>query len=165
MENIVDVAFVSYLPKDKVEALPVAHDELVLIAGPRHRLAKKRQVHIRELGDEPFVAHNVSSPSRDKVVEAFRRFNTTLHISMEIASLETIKKLVARNLGLAFVPLICVREELERGDVIRIPVDGFSHARTVWLLRRRSDAHSQACNEFTRLVASLAKSDIYDKKG
>jgi DNA-binding transcriptional LysR family regulator len=152
-DGSVDVAFVSVPPEDKqIDALPVKDDELVLIVNPKHRFAGTSGVHIRDLGTETFIAHNVRSRSRDKVVDAFRQAETPLRISMEISTLDTIKRLVAMNLGLAFVPRMCVEEELARGDVVSIEVTGFSYRRTVWLAHRRSEALSNAAREFTAIV-------------
>jgi DNA-binding transcriptional LysR family regulator len=154
-DGSVDVALVSISPEDKhIEAFPVKDDELVLIVNPQHPFANRDRVSIRDLGTETFIAHNVRSRSRDKVVEAFRLSETPLNISMEISSLDTIKKLVAANLGLAFVPLMCVEEELARGEVLQVRVNGFSYKHTLWLIRRRSDALSHAAQEFTKIVTA-----------
>ncbi|MEW6208387.1 MAG: LysR substrate-binding domain-containing protein [Acidobacteriota bacterium] len=153
-----DFAILSFLPDDtELEATPIMRDELVLIASPHHWLAGRERVHIRELGAESFIAHNVHSPSRDKVIETFRRFQTPLNITVEITTIETIKRFVAMNLGIGFVPLMCVREEVERGELMMIPVDGFRYERTLWAVRRRTDAHSHAAQAFTTVISAMAE--------
>jgi DNA-binding transcriptional LysR family regulator len=153
-----DFAILSFLPDDtELEATPIMRDELVLITSPQHWLAGRERVHIRELGAESFIAHNVHSPSRDKVIETFRRFQTPLNITVEITTIETIKRFVAMNLGIGFVPLMCVREEVERGELVMIPVDGFRHERTLWAVRRRTDAHSHAAQAFMTVVSAMAE--------
>jgi DNA-binding transcriptional LysR family regulator len=156
-ERNVDFAILSFPPDDKeLESFPIMNDELVLIASPDHRLAGRARVSIRELGGESFVAHNVRSPSREKVIEAFRRFQTPLNIGIEIATIETIKRFVSMRLGLAFVPLMCVQEEVARGELAVIPVDGFRHERQLWVVRRRTDAHSHAADAFMTVINSLS---------
>ena len=67
-----DLALISFAPDEKdIEATPVMKDELVLIASPDIR-CKKGTVNVRDLGGESFIAHTVTSQSRQKVVEAFR---------------------------------------------------------------------------------------------
>ncbi len=152
-----DFAILSFLPDDtELEATAIMRDELVLIASPQHWLAARERVHIRELGAESFIAHNVHSPSRDKVIETFRRFQTPLNMTIEITTIETIKRFVAMNLGIGFVPLMCVREEVERGELVTIPVDGFRHERTLWAVRRRTDAHSHAAQAFMTVIGAMA---------
>lgn len=157
-EGLVDAALISYSPGDgQFEAFPIMSDEMVLIVNPKHPLARKKSVGFRDLGAYTFIAHNVRSPSRDKVVEAFRQSETPLHISMEIASMETIKKLVRKNVGIAFVPNMYVHEELDRGDLVQIRIKGFTYTRTIWLTRRRTDAHSHAVQAFTKIATDMVR--------
>lgn len=160
-----DLAIMSYKPNDSdLQATPIMRDELVLISSPRHRLAECDRVHIKDLGTESFIAHNVRSSSRDSVIEAFRQHETPLNISIEIATIETIKKFVTKDLGLAFVPSMCVQEEVERGDIARIPVEGFSYARTLWMVRRRTDTHSHAASAFLKLIGEFSSQAIGNQR-
>ena len=153
-----DFAILSFLPDaNDLEATPMMRDELVLIASPQHALASSERVHIRDLGSANFIAHNARSPSREKVIEAFRRFQTPLNITIEIATIETVKRFVAMNMGLAFVPQMCVQEEVERGELLVIPVEGFRYERTLWAVRRRTDAHSHAAQAFMQVINAMAE--------
>jgi DNA-binding transcriptional LysR family regulator len=151
-ENTADIVLISFMPEEKdIEAVPVVEDELVLVASPGHPLTHKRPIGIRDLGDEDFIAHTVTSTSRHKVVEAFRSSDTPLRIVMEVAMIETIKKLIAMNLGIGFVPEMCVRDEIERGELVRIPLEGFRYQRTFWMARKHS-TQSHAAQEFMNTV-------------
>lgn len=152
-----DLAIMSFKPNDSdLEATPIMRDELVLISSPGHRLAASDRLHIKDLGTESFIAHNVRSSSRESVIEAFRQNETPLNISIEIATIETIKKFVAKDLGLAFVPSMCVQEEIERGEIALLPLHGFSYSRTLWMVRRRTDTHSHAASAFLKLIGELS---------
>jgi DNA-binding transcriptional LysR family regulator len=151
-ENTIDLALISFVPDEKdIETIPLMKDELVLVASPRHALAGK-PVKIEDLSGESFIAHTVTSPSRQKVVEAFRVRATPLHIGMEVAMIETIKKLIAMELGIGFVPEMCVQDEIERKELARIPLADFQYERTVWLARRRGSALSHAAREFAEVI-------------
>ena len=63
---------------------------------PRHPLASARQVSIRQLGAESFVAHNVQSPYRAKVLETFKRHKTPLNMDVELPTIEAIKRFVLK---------------------------------------------------------------------
>jgi DNA-binding transcriptional LysR family regulator len=71
---------------------------------------------------------------------------------MEVAMIETIKKLVAMKLGIAFVPEMSVQDEIQRGELARVRVEGFQYERTLYLARRRASAHSHAVREFAATV-------------
>jgi len=148
-EHIVDLSLISFAPEEKdVETLPVMNDELILVTSPDHPLRKKRKVKFADLASEAFIAHTVASPSRLKVIEAFRASNTPLNIVMEVAMIETIKKLIAMNLGIGFIPRMCVQDEIRRGELACVAFEGFQYQRTLWLARRRTDSHSHAANAF-----------------
>src|SRR4030095_3251735 len=157
-DNMVDLALISFAPDEKdIEATPIMKDELVMIASPDHPFAKKKGIGVRDLGSESFIAHTVTSQSRLKVIEAFRSSDTPLRIVMEVAMIETIKKLVAMKLGLAFVPEMSVQDEIQRGELVRVAVEGFQYERTLYLARRRTDAHSHAAREFAETVFATLK--------
>lgn len=149
LDRNVDFALMASEPEDRdLEAFPVLKDELALIMSPKHPLATRTSVKIKELGNESFIAHNVKSGSRVKVIEAFARQHTPLNISLELATIETIKRFVQKRVGLAFVPRMCVREELERGVLVSVPVRGLSHTRTLWAAHRRGANFSPAAAAF-----------------
>jgi DNA-binding transcriptional LysR family regulator len=153
-----DCAILSFLPHDGAfEATPVVRDELVLIASPQHRLASRQRIRIRDLGAESLIAHQARSPSRDKVAEAFRRSHTAPNVAQETASLEEIKRLIAANVGVGFVPLSCAQEEVERRELVVIPVADFHHERTLWAVRRRTNAHSRAAQAFLQVIVEMAE--------
>ena len=153
--NSVDLALISFMPEEKdIEAFPVMEDELILIASANHPLTRRSDIHVNDLGAESFIAHTVASRSRHRVIEAFRTSETPLNITMEVAMIETIKKLVAMNLGIAFVPEMCVHDELARKELVRIPLHGFEYRRTFWIARRRTESLSHAAKAFMDVVVS-----------
>lgn len=153
LERNIDFALMASEPTDRdLEAFPILKDELVLIMSPKHPLAARSFVKIKELGSESFIAHNVKSGSRMRVVEAFARHHTPLNITLELATIETIKRFAQKQVGLAFVPRMCVREELERGVLVSVPVRGVTYNRTLWAAHRRGASFSPAAAAFLRIL-------------
>ncbi len=75
------------------------------------------------LGQENFIAHNVTSPLRQKVIETFQRYRTPLNMGIDLPTIEAIKRFVAMGNGVALVPHLTVARELEVGRT------GASHGR------------------------------------
>src|SRR5215212_2056055 len=91
----VDFAVLAFEPEDRdLESFCVLRDELALILNPTHPLASRDEVTVEELGGESFLAHNVRTGSRDKVVQTFAAHHTPLNIILELATVETIKRFV-----------------------------------------------------------------------
>jgi DNA-binding transcriptional LysR family regulator len=114
-------------------------------------------VTVEELGRESLLAHNVRTASRNKEVEVFAEHHTPLNITLELATVETIKRFVQLNVGLAFVPHMCVREELERGTLATVPVKGLTYVRTLWVTHRRNATFSHAAAAFLTVLRQHAK--------
>ena len=160
LERNVDFAVLAFEPVDRdLESFCVLRDELSLILNPEHPLAKRKEVTVEELGRESFLAHNVRTASRNKVVEVFAEHHTPLNITLELATVETIKRFVQLNVGLAFVPHMCVREELERGTLATVPVKGLTYVRTLWVTHRRHATFSHAAAAFLAVLRQHAKAD------
>jgi DNA-binding transcriptional LysR family regulator len=158
LERNIDFALMASEPTDReLEAFPVLNDDLVLIMSPKHHLASRSSVRIKELGKESFIAHNVKSGSRIKVIEAFARQHTPLNITLELATIETIKRFVQKRVGLAFTPRMCVREELERGVLVTVPVRGLTYTRTLWAAHRRAFSFSPAAAAFLDILKKHTK--------
>jgi DNA-binding transcriptional LysR family regulator len=152
-EHRVDFALLAYDPQDsQLESFIVLQDELVLIMNPKHRLAKKQKVTVHDLGGETFLAHNVKSPAREKVIQFFRDHQVPLNISIELATIETIKRFAELSLGVAFAPLMCVQEEIQSGKLVTVPVQGLKIKRTLRVVYLRDRVLSHAAAAFLELV-------------
>ncbi|MGH9883537.1 MAG: LysR substrate-binding domain-containing protein [Pyrinomonadaceae bacterium] len=158
LDRNVDFGVLAFEPMDRdLESFCVLRDELVLILNPEHPLARSKSINVEELGNESFVAHNVRTGSRNKVTEIFAEHHTPLNITLELATIETIKRFVQLNIGLAFVPRMCVREELERGKLATVPVEGLNYYRTLWVTNRRNATYSHAAEAFLKVLKQHAK--------
>jgi DNA-binding transcriptional LysR family regulator len=165
LDRNVDFALLAFEPVDSdLESFPILQDELVLIMNPDHPLAKRESVKIKELGKESFLAHNVKTGSRYKVVEAFTQHHTPLNVTLELATVETIKRFVQLKIGLAFVPHMCVREELERGTLTTVPVQGLTYVRTLWVTHRRQMTFSHAAAAFLEVLRQQTKTQSTRKQ-
>ncbi len=116
LEGDLELGVASYDPgDDRLVAKVIYTDALAFIVSPKHRLARRRCVSITELGEETFIAHNVLSPYRELVLREFRRHKVPLRMDVEMPTLETIRRLVQNDEGVAFLPRMCVRQDVESG--------------------------------------------------
>jgi DNA-binding transcriptional LysR family regulator len=147
----------TYDPQDpELASVVVYSDELIFVVPPQHPLARESQVSIRQLGAESFVAHIVSSPYREKVIQAFEKHKTPLHMGVELPTLQAIKRFVAMGNGVAFLPEISVEDEIARGELVRIPVQELRVHRKLRLIYRKSAALSHAGRAFLKIAEAVA---------
>jgi DNA-binding transcriptional LysR family regulator len=158
LNHNVEMGVLSFNPDEpSLRSIVVYRDELSLVAHPNHPLASAGEVSIQQLGAESFVAHNVSSPYRAKVLEAFRRHKTSLNMDVELPTIEAIKKFVARGNGVALVPGICIEDEVARGELVRIPVRELRIERKLRLVYRSGASLSHAARAFLKIAEDLAR--------
>jgi DNA-binding transcriptional LysR family regulator len=152
----VEIGVVSFKPTEPaISSVPVTMDELALIVSTNHPLAQKNIVSVRELGAESFIAHNVPSPNRERVVRTFEKYKTPLNISMEMPTLESIKRLVEQGMGVALVPRLTAETEIQRGQVAAVTVREMRFERRLQLIYRKGANLSHAARAFLRVAKGM----------
>jgi DNA-binding transcriptional LysR family regulator len=152
-----ELGVISFKPDtEHYRAVAVYADTVVLVMNPKHGLARAKRVSISDLGEEMFVAHNVPSPLRKKVIEAFERHRTPLQMRIELPSIEAIKRFVAMGNGVALVPRLTVAREIETGELVAVPVDELEVRRLLRLVYRKNSKLSYAATAFLQTVRSMA---------
>ena len=144
---------ITYDPEDeRLDSHVLCRDHLAFVVSPDHRLAKQEVVSIQDLGGESFVAHNVISPYRDVVLKAFQRAKVPLNMDVEMPTAETIRMMVARNEGVAFLPGMCVERDLKSGDLKEVKVRELAVEREIRLVFPACRILSHAAKAFIYLV-------------
>ncbi len=160
----VEIGVLSFKPEDpQVQSVMVYRDELSLVVNPRHGLARAGEVSIRQLGALNFIAHNIPSPQRQKVIQTFRRYKTPLNMGVELPSIEAIKRFVEMGNGVALVPGLTVKNELASGALVQVRIKELQIERRLRLVFRRQASLSHAALAFLKVVEaySAAHGDPY----
>jgi DNA-binding transcriptional LysR family regulator len=148
-----DLGVVSFRPDpDLIESIVVYRDELAFVVPPPHPLARRTKVSIEELAREAFVAHHVSSPYRQRVIETFQARRVQLQMPVEMPTIDAIKKFVALGNGVALLPALAVEGELARSELIRVRVPELAFERELRLVHRRDATLSHAARAFLAVV-------------
>jgi DNA-binding transcriptional LysR family regulator len=157
LQHSAELGVLSYKPEEpRLHSVVTYLDELVLVVPPKHPLATASEVSIRQLGAESFVAHIVSSPYREKVLQTFEKYKTPLHMGLELPTLQAIKQFVAMGNGVAFMPEISVESELGRGELVRIPVRELRVQRKLRLIYRKEAGLSHAGRAFLKVAEAVS---------
>jgi len=153
MDGELELGILTYDPEDERLVTTVIYtDHLAFIVSPSHRLATRPEVSITELGKETFIAHNVVSPYRALVIREFQRNKVPLHMELEMPTVEAIRKMVQRDEGVAFLPRMCVDEEVRQGIVCEVRVKEMNVDRQIRLAYPARRALSHAAQAFLEVV-------------
>jgi DNA-binding transcriptional LysR family regulator len=153
LDGELELGVISYDPADDHLSSQVIYtDRLALVVSPQHRFANREEISISELDMETFIAHNVLSPYRDAVIREFQRHKVPLNMDVEMPTVETIRRLVQHNEGVAFLPRMCVEQEIAAGSLHEIRVKELSAERKIRLVYPARRALSHAAKAFLEVV-------------
>src|SRR6185295_5497318 len=154
MDGSLDFGIVTMPVKHpRLEVLTIHHDELALVVGPQHRLASRRSVKMSELEEEPFILHRVGTTTRERLVKHFNEGGVKLKVTMELASIETIKRFVSIGMGISIVPRLCIAREVEEGSLRALTIRDARFRRQLGLIYNKDRHQSQAALAFLKLVS------------
>ena len=155
IDGELELGVISYDPEDdRLLSRVIYTDHLAFVVSPQHRFADRDEVSINELGMETFIAHNVLSPYRAVVLKEFQRHKVPLNMDVEMPTVETIRKMVQRNEGVAFLPHMCVDQDVEQNVLREIKVKELSVDRKIRLVCPAKRSLSHAAKAFLELVRS-----------
>jgi DNA-binding transcriptional LysR family regulator len=152
-----DMGVISYLPEEReLTAVEFYRDSLALVVWSGHRLAKRREVNIGELGEENFIGHIVKSPYRERVVQMFARHHVPLRMEIELPTIESIKLFVEMKKGVAIVPRMCVEREVKTGILHEVRLRQMRVARKLYLVYRQDRPLTAAAQELAAVLLRKA---------
>ncbi len=142
-----------------LETVPIATDELVLVAAPEHRFASMPSVRIPDLAHEPFILRERGSGTRDVVDDALHRAGIHIAPAMELEGGEMVKQAVAANLGVSILSQQAVRADAAAGRLRVIPIEGLRIERDILLVYHRDRRLPRIARAFVDMVTPPAVLD------
>lgn len=126
MNNEDDFVVMGQIPNDKnLETYPFLKNILGIVASPNHPLAKKKNIHLKDLVNERFLEREIGSGTRLVFDEMLKKEGLKIEPYMELGSSEAIKQGVMAELGIAVLSLHGLKLERDAGKLITLDVKGF----------------------------------------
>src|ERR1700690_372089 len=166
LENVVDFGFVSLPVTDnRLEAQMIHRDHLVAITSPKHPLASRKSVTVNEVATYPLVLPKLGH-TREALDALLYDHQLKPQVAMELDSSELLKRFVAADVGVGFIPRSNVAEDLQANALAALTLSDACIPRELALVFRKDKALSRAALAFidiavklkaTLLVASTAR--------
>lgn len=154
-DNSVDFGVVSLPINDpRLTAVPIHKDELVLIMPPKHPLAKVKSPSAADIAQYPLVMPKVGH-TRDALDDLFHRFKLKPRYAMELDSSELLKRFVAADVGVGFIPRSHVQEDVKANVLVAIPFADAQIRRDLALVFRKDKALSRAALAFIDVAVKI----------
>jgi DNA-binding transcriptional LysR family regulator len=137
-----------------VEPLAAQRDVLIV---PRDHALRGDSVRLAELANHPLVLLDRSTATRALLDARFRELGVSPRVTMEMSSVEVLKRLVELGFGLSVVPEVAAARELAQGTLRALAVRGLGKERKLGLVSPRAGSLSHAARAFrAALTASLS---------
>jgi DNA-binding transcriptional LysR family regulator len=113
-------------------------DELILVADPRHPLARKAAINPGELLKIPLLLREPGSGTLEVIAHALKPLNikiSQLRLEMQMGSSEGMKGYIPHSDSMAFLSVHAVHKELKNKELVRIDVKGLSIHRNFYFIQ------------------------------
>jgi LysR family transcriptional regulator, low CO2-responsive transcriptional regulator len=155
IDNSVDFGVVSLPVSDnRLTAVLIHRDELVIIAPPQHPLAKAKSASVADVTKFPLLLPKAGH-TRDALEELFHERKLKPHYSMELDSSELLKRFVAADVGVGFIARSNVLEDVRAGALRVISISDAQIRRDLALVFRKDKALSRAALAFIDIAVKL----------
>jgi LysR family transcriptional regulator, transcriptional activator of the cysJI operon len=153
MGNVVDVGLVAYPTRDnKLEVFPLRKEPLVLITHPQHPFAKQKSIKLKSLNGQKFIGFQPDIPTRKALDKVLKENNVDVQHVMEFDNIETVKRAVEIDAGVAIVPLGTVVQEVAKQTLAQIGVDEADFYRPLAAIYKKNKVLSPAMKQFLAIL-------------
>jgi LysR family transcriptional regulator, transcriptional activator of the cysJI operon len=160
LHNSVDFGLVAFPQKVRqIDMIPFRNDRLILITHPNHPLAKAGEVDIKTLATHKFIGFDPDIPTRKAVDQIFRDFKLEITPVMEFDNIETVKRAVEIDHGIAIVPQATVIQEVRSGTLVTVAFKGREFTRPLAILHRKGRVLTPAMKKFIEIL-SIEPTDV-----
>jgi len=133
-------------------AIRFGDDILLPVVAAGHRLANVPDVVPSDLDDEPLLMRELGSGTRELITDILHGLKIVEGPVMEFGNTEAIKQAVIHDAGIAWLPALSIRTELENGALVPLASDQLTIRRSLNVIRRDSSPGSPANDAFIRLL-------------
>lgn len=153
LSNIVDLGLVAYPARDsRVETVLLRREPMVLICHPQHPLAKGKGAKMSALAGQRFVAFEADIPTRKAVDRVLKEHGVQVTPVMEFDNVETVKRAVEIDAGIAIVPLTTVAQEVSKQTLAAITIEDAELQRPIAAICRKNKVASIALKQFIAML-------------
>jgi DNA-binding transcriptional LysR family regulator len=147
--NVVDLGLVAYPIRDpKLELVSLREEKLVLICHPGHPFAKTKGLRLQQLEGQKFIGFEPDIPTRKAIDRELRERSISVRHVMEFDNIETVKRAVEIDHGIAIVPQATVIQEVKQGTLAMLPFKGKAFTRPLAILHRKGRVLTPAMKKF-----------------
>jgi LysR family transcriptional regulator, transcriptional activator of the cysJI operon len=142
---------------DKLDAIELSEEELVLIVQLRHELAGKKSVKLAQILNYPYINREETSGTRkeiERMLEDAGISPSKLKTTVELASTESVITAVSEGQGISIISSIASKKAVAAGLVKALHIDVVNNTRKLFMVRPKramlkvSEAFWEFCKKY-----------------
>jgi LysR family transcriptional regulator, transcriptional activator of the cysJI operon len=155
--NVVDLGLVAYPTRDpRLEVVNLRTDKLVLICHPQHPFADKKSVKVKALSGQKFINFEKDIPTCKALEKIFKEHHVTVDQVMQFDNIETVKRAVEIDSGVAIVPQETVTQEVAKETLKAVELENGAYSRPLAVIYKKSKVLSPAIKQFIAMLKGPA---------
>ena len=156
--NVVDLGLVAYPVKDsRLEIVPLRKDMLVLICHPQHPFAKNKSVRLKAIDGQKFISFEPDIPTRRATDKILKDQEVTVQHAMEFDNIETVKRAVEIDAGIAIVPQGTITQEVSKQTLAEVRIEDAEFYRPLAAIYKKNKVLSPAMKQFISALKGSEK--------
>ncbi len=160
LSSEIDIGIVACPHKDRhLDTLPFESEPLVFVSSPQNPLSQFAEIDIRKLQGQRFVALG-DCPTRAWIDSILARYNVTVDRVLEIDNIETLKRAVELDSGVAILTEPAVRNEHQSGSLRAIRFLNENFTRPAGVVVRKNGKLGHAGRHLVELLQKVAASEF-----
>lgn len=161
LSNLVDIGLIAYAQRDaKLEIVPLRKEPLVLICHPTHPFAKLKSTRLRDLAGQKFISFDPDIPTRKAIDKLFRDQNVDVTHAMEFDNIETVKRAVEIEAGIAIVPQSTITQEVAKQTLAEVRLEDGDFYRPLAAIYKKNKVLSPAMRQFLSVIRGDGKDSV-----
>jgi DNA-binding transcriptional LysR family regulator len=155
--NVVDLGLVAYPTRDpRLEVVSLRTDKLVLICHPQHPFAEKKSIKVKALNGQKFINFEKDIPTCRALEKIFKEHRVTVDQVMQFDNIETVKRAVEIDSGVAIVPQETVTQEIAKETLKAVELENGAYSRPLAVIYKKSKVLSPAIKHFIAMLKGPA---------
>jgi DNA-binding transcriptional LysR family regulator len=152
-----DLGLVSYPESNReIAAIPWREEKMMVAAAPTHPLASRKSLDLADLAQQSFVAFDDELRVGREVKRYIRDSGAQLNVVMHFDNIQTMKEAVVLGTSISIMPVRVLRNDIEQGRLVAIPIIGCTLVRPLGIIHRRRKTFNQATRTFLELLRQEA---------
>ncbi len=148
-----DLGLVSYPRASRtIEAIGWREEPMVLVCAPGNPLGNYKSIAFKDLSGQRMIGFDSDLTIRREIDRILQLHDVEVRVAMEFDNIETIKRAVEIDAGVALLPEPTVLREVEAGSLVKVPLDSDELVRPLGIIHRRGKELGSTTRRFIELL-------------